>query len=83
MFVIFSLLTVVYIVYCSYINGRGELDDNLQLVLLIIGVCMILVVLIVLLRWVYLYLFVTVYTLLDIEPAKKKPLVEITQDNLN
>lgn len=82
MFILFSLLTIVYIGYCTHIYSKGQLDDNLQLVLLIIGVCMVLVLLIVLFRWMYLYLFVTINVLVDILPVEASQ-IEITQDNLN
>lgn len=63
LFVVFSILTFVYIGYCLYVNSRGSLEENLQLVLLIVGTCLVLVLVIILGRWVYLYLFVSVCSL--------------------
>lgn len=82
LFLIFTVLTFSFIGYCSYLNSKGQLDGNLQLVLLIIGVCMVIVLLVVLIRWVYLYLFLRMNVLVDILEAPKIT-VELTRDNLN
>ena len=83
LFVVFSILTFVYIGYCLYVNSRGSLEENLQLVLLIVGTCLVLVLVIILGRWVYLYLFVSVCSLVDVRPAERKASFEITLDNLS
>ena len=83
LFIVFSFLTIVYIAYCGYLNSMGELNENLQLILLIVGIFMIIVILIILGRWTYLYFFITVCTLLDVEPVRRKVPVELTQDSLN
>ena len=50
-YLIFCVATFVYIGYCSYMESVHALNNDLQLILLVIGICLIIIMLGIGLKW--------------------------------
>lgn len=68
LYLLYTLITVVYVAYCSHLNSLGSLDSNLQLILLIVGICLILVMVVIALKWTTTNLWIKVVVLQKVLP---------------
>ena len=69
LFLLYSLVTIVYVAYCSHLNSKGSLNGNLQLILLIVGICLCLVMAVLALKWATTNLWVKVVVLQKVLPV--------------
>lgn len=64
-------MTVIYIGYCTHLNSLGSLSSNLQLILLIVGICLCIVAVVIGVKWVVSNLWIKVVILKRILPVER------------
>lgn len=80
MFAVYCLLTFIYIGYVSYLYSSNLLDQQIQLILLIVGVCLSLIVIGLIIKWIITNLFVKTISLSKVLPFQRQ---RATSLNLN